>query len=135
MGTNPKFSQEFSIDALYDPVATREARAAIALDHLWFAGHPAATARVRLVNRGECPALDRFRDRLPSFRAFAILIHHARRGDKRADAGVGVYSDFFWDRDDEARRATGQQLSNISATGGDLSKYLSAVAGKRRGNK
>jgi hypothetical protein len=75
---------------LYD-TATPAAVIARKRDDEHFARHPEAHWRVRPLFEGESPIAEGLRTRAPGWRAYALVIDHARAGDKRARAGRGVY--------------------------------------------
>lgn len=75
---------------LYD-TADPAAAQARKRDDEWFAQHPRQTWRVRPLLEGECPLAERLRAAGAGFRAYAIVIDHARAGDMRARIGRGVY--------------------------------------------
>lgn len=60
-------------------------------DAEWFDQNRKATWRVRPLIEGESPLIDVMRARGGYGRALAVVIDHARAGDKRARAGTGVY--------------------------------------------
>ena len=69
-----------------DPAAIRARRA----DEAFFRENPAARWRVRPLYEGESSIADGVRARL-GFRAYCVVIHHARAKDRRARAGIGRY--------------------------------------------
>ena len=77
----------------------------------FFAKNPRAVWRVRPLIEGESPLVDQMRR--TGMRAYAVVIYHARAGDKRASAGHGIYPVMLAEQDrtralrllrDEARR-------------------------------
>ncbi len=69
-----------------DPAAIRARRA----DEAFFAENPRARWRVRPLIEGESSIAEGLRGRM-GFRAYMIVIHHARAKDRRARAGIGRY--------------------------------------------
>lgn len=60
-------------------------------DDAWFSENRGSTWRVRPLFTGESPAMDEALRQLPGFRCYAVVIAHDRAGDKRKQAGRGIY--------------------------------------------
>lgn len=68
---------------------------AAARDTAWFRDNPKSTCRIRPLLDGESPIVDAMIAGVPGARGYAVVIHHARLGDKRRAAGVGIYPHFL----------------------------------------
>ena len=75
---------------LYETAAPAAAHAR-KRDDEFFARHPRQVWRVRPLLDGESPLAEGLRVLGAGYRAYAIVIDHARAGDRRARAGRGVY--------------------------------------------
>ena len=80
MGINP---------VLYD-VADPAAAYARKRDDEFFVKYPRQSWRVRPLFEGESPLAEGMREAF-GYRAYVIVIHHARAGDRRAKFGRGLY--------------------------------------------
>lgn len=60
-------------------------------DNDWFAANPSSCWRVRPLLAGESPLAEGLRACGEGWRAYAIVIDHARAGDRRAKVGRGIY--------------------------------------------
>ncbi len=76
-------------------------------DDEFFARHPGQTWRVRPLFEGESILADGMRGQ--GFRAYAIVIDHARAADRRAKAGRGIYPVIIHDDKHEARWRLAQE--------------------------
>lgn len=94
--------------ALGNPAADHARRR----DDDFFARHPRQTFRVRPLFEGESPLASGMCSLETGWRAYAIVIDHARAGDKRARAGRVVYPVVIHDSDKhEARWTTTQEAA------------------------